>query len=362
MSGVSTIATPAPRTRAFSRLLGQPSGGASIGVLALLYLAALLADFLAPYPYDYEVRSKAFHPPVAVHFFDGEGRFHLRPFVYASARTAEGGAYEPDRSRRFPLRLLGRTPPYRLWNLIPLHWRLLAVDAPATLYLLGADWNGRDILSRIVHGARISLSVGLLGALLSFSIGTALGILSGLAGGAADTLMMRTTEVLMSIPAFFLLLALRAVFPLDMPSLAVYGMMILLLSLIGWAGFARMVRNMTLSIQAQDFIASARTLGAGPLRVMGRHVLPNVLPTAVVWATLSIPSYILAESALSLLGLGISEPLASWGNMLNQAMRLSDLPDHPWILWPGFFIFAAVAAFNLLGEALREELDPRASG
>ena len=348
------------RVRDFSlQLTARPAAFCGLCVIALLYLMAAFAEFVAPYPYDMERREKAFHPPTRIIFRDASGRFTLRPHVRATETVFRNGARRFARGRPYPIRFLSRGPAYRLWNLVPMRVHLFVTDEPAMVYLLGADWNGRDLFSRIVYGSRVSLSIGLIGVGLSFAIGLAVGILSGLAGGAADSLIMRLCEIVMSVPAFFLMLALRAVFPLDMSSLEVYLMIVVIMSLIGWAGFARIVRGMTLSLRGRDYILSARALGAGPLRITFFHILPNVLSFSVVSATLSIPSYILAESALSLLGLGISEPQASWGNLLARAMNFTDMRYHPWILAPGFFIFLSIAAFNLLGDGLRDLLDPK---
>ncbi len=238
--------------------------------------------------------------------------------------------------------------------------RLFGVEEPARIYLLGSDWNGRDILSRIIYGSRVSLSIGIVGVGISLMFGLIIGGISGYFGGKIDTLTMRLVELLMSFPTFYLMLALRAVFPLALPSIMVYIMIIVILSFLGWPGLARVIRGMVLSLREREYILATKALGGGTPRILFRHLLPQTFSYTIVVASLSIPGYILGESALSLLGLGIMEPYASWGNMLSRAMSISDIQFHSWILWPGFFIFITVMAFDFLGDGLRDILDPRA--
>jgi peptide/nickel transport system permease protein len=226
---------------------------------------------------------------------------------------------------------------------------------------LGSDWNGRDILSRLIYGSRVSLSIGLLGVMISFTIGMIVGGISGYFGGRLDTFLMRLVEVIMCFPDFYLMLALRAAFPLELPSTVIYLLIVGIMSFIGWAGMARVIRGIVLSVREREYVLAAKAYGVTHIAIIIKHVLPNTFSYAIVAATLSIPGYILGEAALSLLGLGINEPHASWGNMLTAAMNLSDMVQHPWILVPGIAIFVTVMAFNLLGDGLRDAFDPKAS-
>jgi peptide/nickel transport system permease protein len=237
--------------------------------------------------------------------------------------------------------------------------RLFGVDEPARLYLLGADYRGRDLLSRIVYGSRISLSIGFVGVVVSFFVGMVVGGISGFFGGRTDDVLMRICEMVMMIPGFYLMLALRAAFPPGLSSVEVYFMIVLIMSFIGWAGLARVIRGMVLSIREKEFVTAAIASGENSLRIILRYILPNTLSYVIVSVTLSIPAYILGESALSLIGVGIQEPYASWGNLLSEAMNIGEIKFHPWILVPGVFIFVAVMAFNFLGDGLRDAFDPR---
>jgi peptide/nickel transport system permease protein len=200
--------------------------------------------------------------------------------------------------------------------------------------------------------------VGLVGAAITFLLGFFIGGLSGYYGGAFDWFCMRFAECFMLVPEFFLMLALRSAFPINLSSSQVYFLIIIILSFIGWAGFARVIRGMALSISKRDFVTAARAMGAKDLPILFRHILPQTFSYAIVSLTLLIPGYILGESALSLIGLGIQDPQASWGNLLSAAMNISDIQYHPWILLPGVCIFVAVMAFNFIGDGLRDALDP----
>lgn len=318
-----------------------------VGILALFYIAAIFAPFFAPYHYDYERRDKAYHPPTKIHIIK-DGRLVV-PFIYnykIKLRDYKKIWFE-DKAKAYPIKLFE-------------NGRLFGVSKPAMLYLLGSDWNGRDILSRLIYGARISLSIGIIGVLISFSLGLFIGGIAGYFGGIIDTIIMRLIELMMSFPSFYLLLGLRAIFPLDMPSWKVYIMIVIILSLIEWGGIARVIRGMVLSLREKEFILAEKALGASSLRIIVSHILPNTFSYVIVSACLSIPSYILSESALSLLGLGINEPFCSWGNMLSRAMDYSVLCSCFWILAPGFFIFFSVLLFNILSDGLRDAFDPRA--
>jgi peptide/nickel transport system permease protein len=313
---------------------------------------------VAPYPFDQMDRERFYQPPQRVRWLSPAG---FGPCVQPLAlRDAASFTYVEDRTRCLPLRFWVHGSRYRLLGVVPSDRHLFGLDGPHRLYLLGTDGYGRDLLSRLLFGAQISLSVGLAGVAISFTIGLLLGGVAGYLGGWVDAFLMRLVELLLSIPGLYLIVALRAVFPLDLPSQQVYLAIVVILAFIGWASLARLVRGMVLSIRRQDFVAAAEALGAGRLRVVTRHILPNTLSVVIVAATLSVPGYILGEVVLSFLGAGVQEPAPSWGNMLQQARALSTMTSFPWLLFaPGTAIFLTVLAFNFLGDGLRDALDPR---
>jgi peptide/nickel transport system permease protein len=331
----------------------------SMYILFVLYFLAVFADFISPYPYDLQHRDSPYHPPSQIHFFDEKGNFYLRPFVYKYTLIDPiFKKYKIDKTVKYPVYFFVKGEKHYLLGFIPTNIHLFGVKE-GKIFLLGTDNLGRDIFSRLLYGARISLSIGVVGVLLSFSIGALIGGISGYFGGKIDNILMRISEVFMSFPGFYLMLALRAVFPITLSSVEVYFLIVIILSFIGWAGLARIIRGMVLSIREQEFVIAAKSYGASPLRIILKHILPNTFSYLLIAATLSIPGYILGESALSLLGLGIQEPYASWGNMLSAARSITVISEYPWILTPGIAIFITILAFNLLGDALRDALDPQ---
>jgi len=331
------------------------------GVLVILYGLALFAPFVAPYREDLMDRDRFFHPPMRFHWVDGRGRFHAWPFVHPTQVQDQAHfTYSEDKAIALPVRLFVKGSRYRLLGFIPTDLHLFGVDAPGRVFLLGTDGLGRDVFSRLLFGAQISLTVGLVGIAISFTIGLLLGGISGYFGGWIDNVIMRGTELLLSIPGLYLLIALRALFPTNLPSQQIYLGIVIILAFIGWAGLARVIRGMVLSIRRQEYVAAAEALGMGRLRVIGRHILPNTMSFVIVAATIAVPGYILGEVILSFIGLGVQEPSASWGNMLKQAQSLRVLTSFPWMLFaPGTAIFVTVLAFNFLGDGLRDALDPR---
>ncbi len=319
-----------------------------LAILGFFYLISIFAPVIAPYDYRREDRTMSYCPPQALRFYDGK-RFYLRPFVYpyAKVRNEDGLVmYKEDRSRKIFLRFFYRG-------------HLFGFDSDKMVYLLGADARGRDYLSRLIFAGRISLSIGLIGAGISFLIGMLVGGIAGYFGGWIDNLLMRLCEMIMLIPGFYLMLALRAVFPLNIDSRMVYLMIVVIMSFIGWASLSRVIRGQVLSISQRPFVLSAKAIGMSDLEIIIRHILPHTLSYVLVAITLSIPGYILGESALSLLGLGIQEPYVSWGNMLSSAMNIAQIYLHPWVLIPGGAIFLVVMGYNLLGDGLRDVLDLR---
>ncbi len=332
----------------------------SLHILGILYFTAIFADFIAPYPYDIQHRDTPYHPPTQIHFFDSKGNFHLRPFVYGYELVDPVfKKYKINYEKKYYIKFFVDGHKHYLLGIIPTNKHLFGVEEGGKIFLLGGDHLGRDIFSRLLYGGRVSLSIGLVGVLLSFTIGAVVGGISGYFGGKIDNILMRISEIVMSFPGFYLMLALRAVFPITLSSVQVYFLIVVILSFIGWAGLARVIRGMVLSIREQEFVTAAKSYGATSIRIILRHIIPNTFSYLLIAATLSIPGYILGESALSLLGLGIQEPYASWGNMLSSARSISAISSYPWILAPGIAIFITILAFNLLGDALRDALDPK---
>lgn len=353
---------PGPGGRAFRALRRNPTAVTGAFVLAVLAMLALFAPFLAPYAESSIDRQRFYHPPQAIRFRDASGRFTVWPEVRDTRLVDPARSrYEEIEASR-PLRWFVHGDRYPLFGMMTCDLHLFGLDPPARINLLGTDPSGRDVLSRLLYGARVSLTVGLIGIAISFSLGMLLGGLAGYLGGRVDDLLMRLTELLLSIPVLYLLLGLRAVFPADLPSGQVYLAIVAILALLGWAGLARVIRGMVLSLRRAEFVAAAEALGMNRLRVLVRHILPNTMSFVIVAATIAVPGYILGEVVLSFLGLGVQEPSASWGNMLAQARSEQYLRSFPWMLLaPGAAILVTVMAFNLFGDGLRDALDPRAA-
>ena len=362
---VLRFGVPAFRQKIWPQLKKRPLGLTVLAVLALLYGSALFAPFLAPYDANTANLSKTFHPPTPIVW--QEGRAHVRQYAIADPLRLE---YEAIPDSALPLRFFAKGPAYHLFGLIPMERRLFQLDTSglepeqardARVYLLGSDPTGRCVFTRLLHGAQISLSIGLVGITITMVIGFLVGGLSGYYGGTFDFLAMRAVEFLMAIPGLYLLLTLRSALAPYFDPAEMYIVIIVILSLIGWAGTARIIRGMSLSIRNRAYVLAAESMGQPSLKILAKHLLPNLTSYLLVAATLSIPGYILGEAALSFLGLGIQEPSASWGLMLKQAqedMRVLVM-NFWWLLTPGMAIFVTVMAFNLLGDVLRDIVDPK---
>ena len=317
-----------------------------LSVLGFLYGMAIFADLVCPYSYQDEDRNFSYCPPTAVEFVD-HGQW-VHPFVYGRSLTFDTihrRVYIIDHTQKYPLHFFKAG-------------RLLTVDAPARLYLWGADARGRDLFSRIWYGARISLSLGLIGVAISFFLGLLIGGIAGYFGGWIDSALMRLCEVFMMIPGFYLMLALRAAVPENFNSVQVYLSVVVILAFIGWASLARIIRGMALSLRERDFVLAAKTLGVPDIVIIFKHILPQTISFSCASLMLTVSSYILAEAGLSVVGLGIQDPIPSWGNLLSDAMGIVPVIFAPWILLPGVFIFMAVMSFNVVGDALRDAFDP----
>jgi peptide/nickel transport system permease protein len=338
-------------------------------VLALFYLIVIFAEFISPY--DPQKRFKDFStlPPSKVHLIDAQGHFHT-PFVYALERARDPVTlrpiYKENTSVLYPISLFVRGDEYRLWGLFTGNIHLFGLrtepDAFVPLFLLGSDTLGHDMLSRIFYGARISLTVGLLGVFLAFIIGLALGGIAGFFGGLADEIVMRLVDVLLALPTIPLWMSLAAALPQDWPQLKTYFYVTIILSIFGWTILARVVRGKLLSLREEDYVMAARLDGESEAQIITRYMLPAFTSYIIVSLTLSIPNMILGETALSFLGVGLRPPTISWGVMLQDAQNLQAIAQTPWLLWPVAFVIVAVLMFNFLGDGLRDAADPYVTG
>ena len=336
-------------------------------ILLLLALTAIFAPFLAPYGLNFYSRTQItqFQPPTPIQWRDPETGRLQRPFVYAYTEELDMETFEtvfaPDTSTKYPIRFFVEGAPYKLLGFIPGNLHLFGVDEEARIFLFGADSLGRDLFSRVMYASQISLTIGIGASILSFIIGVFMGGIAGYFGGWVDELIMRLIEVISAIPSLFLLLSLRAIFPIDMNPIFIMYIVLMILAIIGWGGLARVVRSQLLSTRELDYVQAAKSLGASSNRIIFRHLLPSVTSYLIVSMSLSIPTFILAESGLSFLGLGVTEPYASWGSLLTQAQEggFASVTTRTWVLIPGLFIVITILSFQLLGDGLRDAFDPR---
>lgn len=340
----------------FKAVLRRPLGFISAGVLAILYLMALFAEFIAPYQTNEQDLQRTYHPPTALYL--SEGSVYVQAYEQVDPSIAR---YQAIEGKGYRVRFLGRGFEYRLLGLLKTDRHLFTLeDDQGRIYLLGSDSTGRDVFSRLVYGARVSLFIGLVGIVITMTLGFLVGGLSGYFGGRFEFMAMRLVEFIMAIPGLYLLLALRSALAPHFASDQMFFVIVVILAFIGWAGTARVLRGMTLSLRQNQYILAAQSMGQPALVILFKHVLPNLISYLLVAATLSIPGYVLGEAALSFLGLGIQEPSASWGLMLSQAqdMKVFFL-GFWWLLTPGFAIFVTVIAYNVLGDVLRDIVDPK---
>jgi peptide/nickel transport system permease protein len=328
---------------------------AALGLVAV-HLAALGASFLAPYAPEEPARALPYAPPTRVHFVDGDGRFHLRPFVHAlDEDEAASGRYREDPRQTFPVRVFVRGEKFGGEGT---SLRLFGVDAPGRIFVLGTDGLGRDQLSRLLYGARVSLFAGLLATVLTLAMGWALGMLAGFYGGWLDAVVMRSADLFLALPWLYLLFAVRAFLPLHVPAAQAFLLLVVLIAVVDWARPARLVRGVVLSARERPYVLAARGFGAGDLYLIRRHVAPQTLSVLLTQAALLVPQYILTEVTLSYLGLGVAEPVPSWGNMLAALQRYHVLSSYWWMWVPGLALVPVFLAYFALAQALHARVGP----
>ncbi len=330
-------------------------------ILAIFYIVAILCEFFAPS----DIYKRRFRyglcPPQRIHFFDEEGRFHFRPFVYGLEGTRDPKSrrkiYTVNKSEKYPIYFFVHGDKYKLWNLFPMDLHLFGVKEGEIL-LFGTEELGRDLFSRLIYATRISLSIGLIGVALSFVLGSILGGISGYYGGVADTIIQRIIEFFTSLPSIPLWMALAAALPPTWSPIKVYFGITIILSILGWCGLARVVRGKLISLREEDFTMAAKISGATEGRIIIRHLLPSFLSYLIVSLTLAVPYMILGEASLSFLGIGLRPPVVSWGVLLRDAQNIRAVVLYPWLLIPGIFVIIVVLAFNFVGDGLRDAADP----
>ena len=335
----------------------------SLVVVVLLYTMAIFCEFLAPYELSHRFNQNVYQPPQRLRLIH-QGRL-IGPFVYPYDVKVDlenfRRVYTADEETPLRLKLFVRGDPYEWWGLWETDWHLFGTDSPKTpAFLLGTDRLGRDSLSRIIYGSRISLSVGLIGLFLSFVLGLIIGGVSGYLGGAVDEAIQRVVEVLRSFPQLPLWMALAAAMPLRWSPVRIYFGITVVLSLIGWTGLSRAVRGKLLALREEDYVMAARVAGAEAPYIIARHLLPGFASYIIVSLTLAIPGMILGETSLSYLGLGLRPPVTSWGVLLAEAQNANIVALYPWLMIPGLPVVLTVLAFNFMGDGLRDAADPYA--
>lgn len=348
--------------RRFRRSTASIVGGLMVVILVTL---SIFAEFFSPTDISTIDLKMTFIPPQIVHFVDHEGKLHLTPFVYNYVYTLDSKTFkvywQEDTSRIYPIKLFVKGSSYKVLGLFPSNLHLFGVDEGGTIFILGTDKMGRDLWGKACEAGRISLSMSLFGTIISIVAGSVLGVASGYYGGAIDNILQRFTEFVAAFPNLPLWMALAALVPKTADSFTVFVIMAGIFALLSWTTLAREVRGKVLSLRETDFIMAAKEMGASDARIIFRHLYPNTLSHVIVILTLTVPGVILAESFLSFLGIGITEPLISWGLMMRNTQDIQTLGQNAWIMAPIGFIVMAVLGFNFLGDGLRDAADPYAA-
>ncbi len=335
-------------------------------VIVVFYLIGLFAEFLAPSLPETARPQFSYAPPQSLAFFvtdeDGESRFlpHVKGYQVEIDQESLRRIFTEDPDKIIPIGMFVEGPAYKLWNLIPMNVHLFGpVNANEPAYLLGADKLGRDLLTRLIYGTRVSLSIGLVGVAMSLLLGIVLGALAGYYGGWVDVVVQRIIEIISSMPTIPLWLGLAAAVPLTWSPLQVYFIITLIVSLLAWTGLAREVRGRFYSLRGEDFVTAARLDGSSEPRIIFRHILPSLTSHILAVVTLALPIMIVAETALSFLGIGLKPPVVSWGVLLQDARNIRTVATAPWLLiWPAAAVVSAVLSFNFLGDGMRDAADP----
>ncbi len=334
----------------------------SLVVIICLYSLAIFPDFFAINNLHQRHVRYAKAPPHTLHFVDENGTFHLNPFIYELKQELDMATlkrnYTEDTSRRYHLKFLVEGEPYKLLGIIDANIHLVGVDEPAVYFPFGTDELGRDLYSRTIHAATVSLSIGFLGVVISFILGCLIGGISGYFGGTVDVVIQRLIEFIISIPQIPLWMALAAALPAEWDSIRIYFSITLVLALISWPWLARAVRGKLLELREADFVMAARISNMSDIEIIIKHLLPSFASYLIVILSLAVPSMILAETALSFLEIGIRPPAVSWGVLMQDAQNIRSLSQSPWLLIPGLFVIVTVLSFNFLGDGLRDAADP----
>lgn len=332
----------------------------SLVFLALVYAGILICEFLSPYQQDTRNLDHIYAPPQQIHLFH-DGAF-VGPFVYGRTMSLDmenmRRNYTDDPAKVEKLRFFCRGDDYNFWGMIPGNLHLVCPAKDGQFFLLGSDRLGRDVLSRIIYGARISLTIGILGVTMSFVLGIVIGGIAGYRGGWFDAVIQRIIEVLQSIPSIPLWMALAAIIPVTWSPIFVYVCITVILGMLDWTGLARAVRSKLLALREEDYVLAARLMGAGSARIIGKHMIPGFMSHLIASATLTIPGMILGETALSFLGIGLRPPITSWGILLTEARSVNIIALYPWLMLPVVPVILVILAFNFLGDGLRDAADP----